>query len=149
MTKYEGLHLDEMRKRAHLVFADEGWERRGPLLVLPLCPPLNNLYPTRGRRRVKSEDYLEWEDMAGWYYVLQGWHNLPPESPGLRWTLDAVFFMPNWSSGDVDNRNKATIDFLCAQRGLQDRYLMRIREVRVTDGSRLAGVVLAYDERRE
>lgn len=136
----------DMRHRAlGLAHLEEwvNWTTR-PVLFLPLCPPLNNLYPTRGKRRVKSERYEAWEQEAwGWYHE-QGWAYSAPVDPGLRWYLDMVLFMPNWGSGDLDNRNKATIDFLCAHRGLQDKYLMRLREVRVTDGSRLAGVVLTY-----
>jgi hypothetical protein len=136
----------DMRHRALGLAHLEEWDNwtTRPVLCLPLCPPLNNLYPTRGKHRVKSDKYLAWEEEAWAWYHAQGYSALPPEETGLRWYLDLVVFMPNWSSGDLDNRNKATIDFLCAHRGLQDKYLMRLREVRVTDASRLAGVVLAY-----
>lgn len=141
--------IEKLKRAGHAVWVDEGWNREVPFLVLPLCPPLNNLYPTRGKFRVKSKQYLAWEEMAEWFFMQQHWNLVPPHLSGLRWVLDMAVFMPNWASGDLDNRNKATIDFLCANRGLQDKYLMRLREVRVTDGKRLAGVVLAYDEWRK
>jgi hypothetical protein len=134
----------KLARAAVPVAEGQQFNTRDTVMVLPLAPPLNNLYPSRGKVRVKSARYRAWEDEAAGWYLMQGFQHLPREDPALHWYLDMVMFMPNWGSGDLDNRNKATIDFLCSMRGLQDKYLMRLREVRVTDGSRMAGTVLSY-----
>lgn len=116
---------------------------------LPLPPSTNMLYPGKARR-YKSKAYKAWELLAEtWWgasplYYQPAWP-LDPEVMTL-WTLDTYLFMPRWAgagSGDMDNRLKAPIDFLCSHTGLQDKYLVEIHAKRITTEQKLSGLVLA------
>lgn len=120
-----------------------GWAAN--VAVLPLPPSVNGLFPGKARR-FPSKEYKAWrEEAAGWWdaspLARQGTWPLDNTVPVL-WTLDLYVFMPTWQ-GDLDNRFKATIDFLCSRTGLQDNRLTEIHAQRITGPERLRGIVLA------
>lgn len=103
-------------------------------VALPLPPSTNSLYPGRARRR-KSEEYKAWgEEAQLWVSMSQQPHlyrygtlGVAPER--AQWKLHQFIFMKDWRS-DMDNRYKASIDFLCGLYGLSDRYLVQHSAVR-------------------
>jgi Holliday junction resolvase RusA-like endonuclease len=120
-----------------------GWAAN--VACLPLPPGVNNLFPGRIHRH-KSREYKVWLAEAALWWAASplskqaAW----PLAKGTNvlWTLDAYFFMPTWV-GDLDNKLKAPIDFLCAQSGLTDNRLTEIHAQRITGPERLRGMVLA------
>jgi hypothetical protein len=132
----------------------DGWNRN--LWVLPLCPPTNSLYPGKVRRH-KGKHYKAWEQEAEAYWLYQlvrkrevgnvtGLHPTAsfPRGPRHKWTLEVYSFMPTYRDGDLDGRLKALIDFLCRATGHDDRYLMGLQSLRITNGERLRGQVVIF-----
>lgn len=130
------VQLKRMRK-------SHGWAAN--VGVLPLPPSVNNLFPGRVRR-FKSAEYRRWEaEAADWWasspisqqaaWPLDG-------SVTVLWVADFYVFMPNWR-GDLDNKLKAAIDFICTNTGLHDNRLVEIHAKRITAPDRLKGLVFA------
>lgn len=121
-----------------------GWAAN--VAALPLPPGVNNLFPTRGRVRVKSRQYREWEEEAAYWWLASPLSKQPAwpldEKPRVLWTLDTYIFIPTWQA-DLDNKLKAPIDFLCKHTGLRDRYLVEIHAKRITIKGTVPGMVLA------
>lgn len=103
-------------------------------VALPLPPSTNSLFPGF-RRRHKSAEYKAWEQEAALWLLEQPhlltYGGLPQAPPKARWKLHLYVVLPNWRS-DMDNRYKATIDFLAPRFNLQDRYLIQHTAVRCT-----------------
>jgi Holliday junction resolvase RusA-like endonuclease len=120
-----------------------GWAAN--VAVLPLPPGVNNLFPGK-QRRYKSQEYKLWlAEALDWWKLspLSGQAAWPlDKSAKVLWTLDTYVFIPMWQ-GDLDNKFKAPIDFLCAMTGLQDSRLVEIHAQRITGPDRLRGMVLA------
>lgn len=123
-----GIMLPEM--------AGRGEDLSVTTVALPLPPSVNGLFPG-GRRRHKSAAYKAWEQEAAlWVSRAVQPHpyrygKLPIPPPGTRWSLHQFIFLADWRS-DMDNRYKASIDFLCRLYRLNDRYLVQHSALRCT-----------------
>lgn len=96
--------------------------------TLPLPPSVNNAFiNVRGRGRVKSPHYREWEREA--VVAMLGTAH-PTLSKGAKWELTATCVMPNWRKQDLDNKAKVTVDFLAWRLGLDDNLLMALALVK-------------------
>lgn len=95
---------------------------------LPLPPSVNNLFiNVRGRGRVKSKHYREWEREAIIAMIASAHPTLPHKA---KWELTATCVMPNWRKQDLDNKLKATVDFLSWRLGLDDNLLVALALVK-------------------
>ena len=91
-------------------------------VVLPLPPPTNNLFFTAAHgKRVKSEAYTEWLNVAGW--LVMG------SAQKRKFSGPYVFEMsvPTKDRADVDGRIKAALD-LFVKLGItpDDRHCRRV-----------------------
>jgi crossover junction endodeoxyribonuclease RusA len=90
------------------------------VLLLPAPPSTNNLFLTRGRRRVRSPRYRAWLKTAGWELLAQRQGCI-----GGPW--EAHIVLPNTLRGDTDNYSKALLDLLVKHRVVDDdRYCRRL-----------------------
>src|SRR5262245_66508643 len=82
-----------------------------PVLVLRLPPPptVNNLFLSRGRRRIRTPRYRAWQERAGWQLVAQR-----QGCVGGPW--EATIVLPAKLRGDVDNYSKPLLDLLVTHR---------------------------------
>lgn len=121
--------------------AGRGEDIAATVVALPLPPSTNSLFPGRARRH-RSAEYERWLAEAPLWLreqpQLWRYGSLVKPPPKARWLLHQFIFLPNWRS-DMDNRYKASIDFLCASFGLSDRYLVQHSALRCTGP--LTGVV--------
>lgn len=81
-------------------------------VAIPLPPPTNSLYPTQGKRRIKSERYREWIDAAGWQVRVA-------KLPRVEGRYSFAMYVPEGDKADCDSRIKAAID-LFVRLGLTD-----------------------------
>ena len=88
------------------------------ILTLPPPPPLNGLYPTAGRRRVKSKRYKSWERTAGWELKRQRCGCI-----GGPWEADIA--LPSGLTGDIDGYIKPVLDLLVEHRVVDDDQFCR------------------------
>ena len=89
-----------------------------------LPPGVNHLYPTRGGRRVKSAEYIAWQEAELWR--LKAAYPAPPDHGPACWTLTALFTLPNWRRHDLDGMLKSLIDTLAEGLRLDDNRLVTI-----------------------
>lgn len=113
--------------------------------VLPLPPSTNNLFPGR-ERRYKSVEYRRWlAEAEEWWAESPISHQAAwplDKQPVVLWVVDFYAFMPTWL-GDLDNKFKAPIDYICTKTGLRDNRLVEIHAKRITSPNRLKGLVFA------
>jgi len=83
------------------------------ILKLPAPPPLNSLYPTVGRKRVKSKRYKAWLTEAGWQLQLQR-----PGSIAGPWEIDVG--LPRGLTGDIDGYLKGMLDLIVSHKIVDD-----------------------------
>lgn len=83
------------------------------VLVLPLCPSTNNLFAHRGRRRFKTEGYTAWIVSADGAAMQQS--RWPVPGP-----VRVHIGVPVNMRGDIDNRSKATLDWLVTRGVIED-----------------------------
>src|SRR5262245_15490543 len=88
------------------------------ILTLPPPPPLNSLYPTVGRRRIKSKRYKAWEHEAGWLLLRQR-----PGQINGDWEIDIA--LPRGLIGDVDGYSKALLDLVVKHQIVPDDKFCR------------------------
>ena len=81
-------------------------------VAIPLPPATNNLYATRDKRRVKSERYREWLDLAGWQVRVA-------KLPRVEGRYSFHMYVPEADRADVDARVKSALD-LFVRLGLTD-----------------------------
>jgi Holliday junction resolvase RusA-like endonuclease len=97
--------------------------RRRPLTVIISIPPppsVNNLFLTRGRRRVRTPRYRRWQTAAGWQLLAQKQGCI-----GGPWQADIV--LPQRLRGDTDNYAKPILDLLVAHGVVDDdRHCKRL-----------------------
>jgi Holliday junction resolvase RusA-like endonuclease len=92
------------------------------VIVLSRIPPtLNNLFPTVGRRRIRSKEYAEWAEASAWEV----------RSQRPRKFLDDVELLIEMrrprANSDVDNRIKAPKDLLTGLVYADDRQVVDVR----------------------
>lgn len=85
-------------------------DRQTIRLTLPVPPTTNNLYFNTGRRRAKSEEYLQWIADADISLMQQKRGLLRLGGP-----LALMIRIPRRVRGDVSNRIKAAEDFLVSR----------------------------------
>jgi crossover junction endodeoxyribonuclease RusA len=90
------------------------------VVELPPPPSSNNLFLSRGRRRVRTPRYRAWQEAAGWQLLVQR----PGRITGP-WQADIT--LPSGVRGDIDNRVKAILDLLVAHRIVaDDKFCQRV-----------------------
>ena len=90
-------------------------------LDLPMPPPLNNLFPTRGGRRVPSERYRAWRDDARIELLAQR----PPHIAGP-FSAELSFQRPDRRRRDLDGCGvKAVLDSLVSAGVIEDDHLAK------------------------
>lgn len=89
-------------------------------LTLPMPPSVNELFRNkRGRGRVKTRVYEDWQGHAGWY--LRSQSPLPVHGH----VVIALSVERSSSVADIDNRVKALFDLLCTHKVIDDdRYVV-------------------------
>lgn len=85
------------------------------MITLPFPPPVNNLFATVGKRRIRSRRYEAWLKEAGTQLALQ--RPLPVHGPFLA-TL--VFTRPDRRRRDLDGMAKAPLDLLVRHGVIRD-----------------------------
>ena len=84
-------------------------------LRLPLPPSTNNLYITRGKKRVISPKYRAWRDDAGWALIEQ-----KPKPVIGDFDLWLYVEWPDKRRRDIDNSVKACLDLLVSHKLVDD-----------------------------
>ncbi len=100
-------------------------------LTLPLPPGVNNQYVSVGNRRVLSKDAKAFHrDVAAVFRELfrrgaidDGWLK---DLRGRPFACDLVFWFETPFKRDLDGGLKITLDAVCAQLGLDDRYVVSL-----------------------
>lgn len=114
--------------------------RSGTLVVcLPLPPSINHAFPTRNGRRVKSPEYMRWNQEATLVANAAGVPFVPSRPVPVSWSLDTYFVMADWRS-DMDNRYKVLIDWLCRRLALTDNRLLQQFSARLPNDREHTGV---------
>lgn len=96
------------------------------MIRLPIPPSTNNLFVTRGRKRVISPAYRAWRTEAGLRLNVQR-----PQSHAKSRRLAVAIHVPDTVRGDLDNRIKGLLD-LIVDHGLiaDDRFIDSIQITR-------------------
>lgn len=80
---------------------------------LPVPPSTNNLFVNVGKRRVASDEYNAWRDLAGYRLNLQ--HVQP-----IKGAVEIDMAVPRNRRRDLDNFWKATLDLLVNHKLIED-----------------------------
>ena len=98
------------------------------ILTLPYPPTANNLFINAGRRRVKSDEYKAWIALAEGVLMSQ----IPTlRRAGIKTRFEGEFhytltaIRPDRRRRDIDNLNKATLDFLKSSGVIEDDCLTK------------------------
>ena len=102
------------------------------ITLLEIPPSLNNAYATvtnRGvSRRVMTSSARSWKDTATLLIRNAGrlsGFDIAPKQP---FVIEAIYTAPNVLVWDVDGKAKLLIDAFCDAFGVDDRYLMELRQ---------------------
>ena len=97
-------------------------------LTLPKIPPsVNNLFINVGKRRIVSQRYDEWRQLAGWELQRQR-----PEKVTGPVRLSYEFGEPDRRKRDLGNLEKAATDLLVAHGVIEADDNSVVREIRLT-----------------
>lgn len=111
---------------------------------LDMPPPVNNLFiNVPGRGRIKSQQYRDWTEAAGWQLKAQIGGKMIPGPIGV--TIKLV--KQSKRKTDLDGRLKAPLDLLCQHGVIEDDSLIqRIEAQWVTRGAPCQITVVSAQE---
>ncbi len=93
-------------------------------LRLPLPPSTNNLFITRGKKRIVSPRYRKWRDEAGWMLVEQN-----PKPVKGDFDLWLYIEWPDRRKRDLDNSIKGVLDLLVSHQLVEDDSLCQAMHI--------------------
>ena len=88
------------------------------MITLPFPPPVNNLFATVGKRRIRSRRYEEWIARAGIELMIQR-----PRPIAGPFKITLTYDRPDRRRRDLDGLQKAVLDLLVKHRVIEDDSL--------------------------
>jgi Holliday junction resolvase RusA-like endonuclease len=108
------------------------------IVMLPTPPSVNAMYKNARRGRVKTDAYKDWITEAGYCYNTQ-----KKRGPDIEGPYRVEIHLPKNVRGDIDNRQKAVLDFLVMVGATpDDKHCQSVMATRGEDNEYYARIVV-------